>query len=75
MKFWNWGTTVQQFGMHNIEGVAFYFSKSLHPTVQPSNTMYTVQCTIAKDAHAYVFVTSRICISVRFLEKKSTTKK
>ena len=43
MKFWNWGTTVQQFGMHNIEGVAFYFSKSLHPTVQPSNTMYTVQ--------------------------------
>ena len=31
MKFWNWGPTTI---WHNLGCVAFYFSKSLHPTVQ-----------------------------------------
>ena len=30
MKFWNWSPTTI---WHNIKCVAFYFSKSLHPTV------------------------------------------
>ena len=30
MKFWNWGPTII---WHNLGCVAFYFSKSLHPTV------------------------------------------
>ena len=34
MQFWNWGLTV----WHNIEYVAFYLSKSLHPTVQVSTS-------------------------------------
>ena len=31
MVFWNWGPTTI---WHNLGCVAFYFSKSLHPTVQ-----------------------------------------
>ena len=31
MKFWNWGPTII---WHNLGCVAFYFSKSLHPTKQ-----------------------------------------
>ena len=33
MKFWNWGPTTI---WHDIECVAFYFSKSLHPNLQYS---------------------------------------
>ena len=33
MKFWNWGPTTI---WHNIECVAFYFSKSLYPNVGPT---------------------------------------
>ena len=36
MKFWNWGPTKI---WHNIESVAFYFSKSLHPTALMSHTV------------------------------------
>ena len=32
MKFWNWGPTII---WHNLGCIAFYFSKSLHPTVYP----------------------------------------
>ena len=47
MKFWNWGPTTI---WHNIENVAFYFSKSLHPTRllllnsfgEAVHTLYTV---------------------------------
>ena len=30
MKFWNWGPAII---WHNLGCVAFYFSKTLHPTV------------------------------------------
>ena len=36
MKFWNWGPTTI---WHNIECVAFYFSKSLRPTSRPYTTL------------------------------------